>query len=169
MRICGSAGWIGVRPTQQIEQLFIQLEKTKAQLAQVPQPGFIVAVESYRGQDLYHCTRLCPADVFDDLNKEYNVDAALEFHPRFKDKIERIVTLDAPIKNGWLAFHENLNEEILEGDAAVPEFSDFIDGVDALQGATELVCYGVPEETVDMYGEPVEGTGGGVGVMRSCV
>lgn len=140
------------RPAEQIEQLFILLEKTKAQLAQVPQAGFIVAVERY--VDTTSTIHDYVSRVFEDLNKQYKADAALQFHPRFKDKIERIVTLDAPIKNGWLVFHENLSEEVWRQMRQFPN-SDFNDGPDAVQGATELVCYGVPEETVDMYGEPV--------------
>ena len=138
-------------PTQQIEQLFIQLEKTKAVLAQVPQPGFIVAVEKY--VDTTNTIHDYVSRVFDDCKKKYNADVVLEFLPRFKDKIERIITLDAPITNGWLAFHENLGEEVFRQLRQFPN-ADHNDAPDSLQGATELVCYGPPEETVDIYGRP---------------
>ena len=139
-------------PTQQIEQLFVQLKNARAVMTQVPQPGFIVAIERY--VDTTNTIHDYVSRVFDDYKTKYNEDVGLEFLPRYKDKIERIITLDAPIKNGWLAFHENLNEEIHRELRQFPN-SDFVDGVDALQGATELVCYGAPEETVDMYGEPL--------------
>ena len=136
-------------PTEQIEQLFIQLERAKAVLAQVRQPGFVVAVERYI--DKTNTIHDYISRVFEDCKRKYNADVGLEFLPRYKDKMERIITLDAPIKNGWLAFHENLNEEIWRELRQFPN-SDFVDGVDALEGATELVCYRAPEREIDEFG-----------------
>ena len=73
----------------------------------------------------------------------------IQFHDRDKNKVERINTLQVPIANGWLAFHERLPEEFLKQMRQFPN-GDFDDGPDALQGATELPIIQFPHQREEL-------------------
>lgn len=64
-------------------------------------------------------------------------DVHLQFLPRSRNKIERITALEPSIKNGWLAFNENLTDPFLSQMKQFPT-ADHLDGPDALEGATNF-------------------------------
>ena len=64
-------------------------------------------------------------------------DIELEFVGRNVRKEERIGSLEPAINNGWIAFENKLPEEFMKQMRQFPT-ADFMDGPDALQGATEL-------------------------------
>ena len=71
---------------------------------------------------------------FNRITAQNNIKEELNFKHRRAEKIERILKLDVPILNGWLAFHNNLSKEFME---QMSEFNLhlFNDGPDALEGA----------------------------------
>ena len=80
---------------------------------------------------------------YQSISHAKDINRPLQFLPRNRDKSERIAGLEAPIGNGWLAFHKSKNH----GTDELPkvfmdqmrEFpvADFNDGPDSLQGAWE--------------------------------
>lgn len=65
-----------------------------------------------------------------------DIGKPLQFLPRNRDKNERIAALEAPIGNGWLAFHKELPKVFMDQMREFP-VADFNDGPDSLQGAWE--------------------------------
>ena len=140
------------RPAEQIEQLLKALERVKGLLVQVRNPQFNLAIERY--VDTTSTIHTYVQRVFDDLKDQYRCDVELQFHPRFHKKDERILTLDAPIKNGWLAFNRDLPEECWREFRQYPQ-ADYLDIPDAVQGATELIATRRKETELDEFGRPV--------------
>ena len=140
------------RPAEQIEQLLKELERVKGLLVQVRNPQFNLAIERY--VDTTSTIHDYVQRVFDDLKDQYRCDVPLQFHPRYHKKDERILTLDAPIKNGWLAFNRELPEECWREFRQYPQ-ADFLDIPDSVQGATELIATRAKAVELDDLGRPV--------------
>lgn len=64
-------------------------------------------------------------------------DMQLEFLKRQTNKFRRIDTLQVPIANGWLSFHEGLPAEFMKQMSLYPT-GEFLDAPDSLEGALEL-------------------------------
>ena len=64
-------------------------------------------------------------------------DMKLEFLQRQTNKFKRIDTLQVPISNGWLAFHNELPAEYMKQMSLYPT-GEFLDAPDSLEGALEL-------------------------------
>ena len=139
------------RPAEQIEQIFKQVQSVRAVMARVRNPKIITAIEQYI--DTTSTIHTYVQRVFDDCRKQYNESVALQFHPRYNKKDERILTLDAPIKNGWLAFNRELPEECWREFRQYPN-ADFLDIPDAVQGATEIIAGRGREVKLDDMGRP---------------
>ena len=73
---------------------------------------------------------------YQSISHTKEIERPLQFLPRHRDKHERIAGLEAPIGNGWLAFHLELPKVFMDQMREFP-VADFNDGPDSLQGAWE--------------------------------
>ena len=73
---------------------------------------------------------------YQSISHAKDINRPLQFLPRNRDKSERIAGLEAPIGNGWLAFHKELPKVFMDQMREFP-VADFNDGPDSLQGAWE--------------------------------
>ena len=73
---------------------------------------------------------------YESISSAKEIEQPLQFLPRHRDKHERIAGLEAPIGNGWLAFHRELPKVFMDQMREFP-IADFNDGPDSLQGAWE--------------------------------
>ena len=73
---------------------------------------------------------------YESVSRAKEIGRPLQFLPRNRDKGERIAGLEAPIGNGWLAFHQELPKVFMDQMREFP-ICDFNDGPDSLQGAWE--------------------------------
>jgi hypothetical protein len=73
---------------------------------------------------------------YQSISDAKDINRPLQFLPRNRDKSERIAGLEAPIGNGWLAFHQELPKVFMDQMREFP-ICDFNDGPDSLQGAWE--------------------------------
>ena len=73
---------------------------------------------------------------YQSISHTKDINRPLQFLPRNRDKGERIAGLEAPIGNGWLAFHKELPKVFMDQMREFP-IADFNDGPDSLQGAWE--------------------------------
>ena len=73
---------------------------------------------------------------YESISSAKEIGRPLQFLPRHRDKHERIAGLEAPIGNGWLAFHKDLPKVFMDQMREFP-VADFNDGPDSLQGAWE--------------------------------
>ena len=73
---------------------------------------------------------------YQSISQAKDISRPLQFLPRNRDKSERIAGLEAPIGNGWLAFHQELPKVFMDQMREFP-ICDFNDGPDSLQGAWE--------------------------------
>ena len=73
---------------------------------------------------------------YESVSRAKEIGRPLQFLPRNRDKSERIAGLEAPISNGWLAFHQELPKVFMDQMREFP-ICDFNDGPDSLQGAWE--------------------------------
>ena len=71
---------------------------------------------------------------YETISGAKDIGRPLQFLPRNRDKSERIAGLEAPIGNGWLAFHKDLPKVFMDQMREWP-VADFEDGPDACEGA----------------------------------
>ena len=71
---------------------------------------------------------------YESISGAKEIGRPLEFLPRHRDKHERIAGLEAPIGNGWLAFHKEL-PKVFMGQMREFPVADFNDGPDSCEGA----------------------------------
>lgn len=71
---------------------------------------------------------------YETISGAKDIGRPLQFLPRNRDKSERIAGLEAPISNGWLAFHKEL-PKVFMGQMREWPCAEFEDGPDACEGA----------------------------------
>ena len=104
----------------------------------------VLAEHGVRNPEFYIC---CEGliDMLGDLEENFRrhyesirlskgISEVLTFVPRVKRKEDRIANLEAPILNGWLSFHDRLDDEFWDQMEAFPN-GKYVDGPDALEGA----------------------------------
>ena len=71
---------------------------------------------------------------YESISLAKEISTPLQFLPRQRNKEERIASLEAPIDNGWLAFHKELPKPFMDQMREFP-ICDFNDGPDSCEGA----------------------------------
>ena len=71
---------------------------------------------------------------YESISSAKEISTPLQFLPRQRNKEERIASLEAPIENGWLAFHKELPKIFMDQMREFP-ICDFNDGPDSCEGA----------------------------------
>ena len=127
----------------QLRGLVGEYQKARKILSAVPNVKFNIYSEGFIDKT---------GDIQDNFNRHYrtiakelNIDLPLLYSLPNRKKFERIEAMEAPIKNGWIAFNEDLIEEFIE---QLDHFGSerLVDAPDALEGAWSHPILKTPED-----------------------
>lgn len=127
-----------VGPAEQIAACFDMIEKMRAAIPN-RDFSFRLGIEGFV-QDTWDAQKQMIERDFRAQREKRNqrdIPQHIEWLPRLKNKYNRIDTLQPPIYNRWIGFHEKLSAEFMAQMADYPT-GDHLDAPDALEGACQL-------------------------------
>ena len=125
-----------VKLSIQIDNAITLLEDAQATMAQAYDLKWRLAIEDFVKDSTGAIGEYVRA-TYREAKERRNTQVALEFIPRYTNKIERIAALEPAITHGWLGFNKKLPSEYMKQMSQFPT-ADFMDGPDATEGACQL-------------------------------